>query len=438
MYRKTLAVIIFGLAEALLLTAVSVGSAEWFAGQWGQSIRYSVVGFVLGLGYLLSSAAIAHRISKTDDIRKIYLLRSACASTSVVLLFAFLYLSQIGAEISRLWVLSSSGAAFIMAFTGAPLMTGYLRGILGSTRTILVLADSELGTEDAAALDALTLQDLRFTYAPISSIYKPEPSLAEYDEIWCWEPTPSSYQQISRIVGLSPVPVTILRDPTRVGASAWQTRQIGRFEGMTTSASEKKTLQLALKRGFDISVAILLLFILSPALLMLGLLVKCSSKGPVFYRQGRITQHGRAFTILKFRTMLVVQHDEVKGMWGAEGSKPVTKVGSVMRRFSLDELPQLVNVLLGDMSLVGPRPERKEFVYEFAEKIPRYMQKHLMPSGMTGLAQISGAKGDTDLHRRIALDIEYIDSWSFALDLYILSKTLHVAFIAPLKKPGGG
>src|SRR6202171_196887 len=183
------------------------------------------------------------------------------------------------------------------------------------------------------------------------------------------------------------------------------------------------------KRAFDLVLSSLLLLLLSPLLLAIAAVVKATSKGPVLYAQERVGLDGKAFRMLKFRTM---QTDaEAKGPRYAEDRDPrVTRIGSWLRRSSIDELPQLWNVLLGDMSLVGPRPERPVFIDQFRRRIPRYQLRHMVKSGMTGWAQIHGLRGNTSIQKRVEYDLYYIEHWSLLLDLKILARTLAFGFLS--------
>jgi putative colanic acid biosynthesis UDP-glucose lipid carrier transferase len=179
---------------------------------------------------------------------------------------------------------------------------------------------------------------------------------------------------------------------------------------------------LLVKTIEDFVLSLLIVILLSPLYLLLAILVKVSSPGPVFYRQARVGWNGEIFEILKFRTMPV--NTEKEGVvWGNSADKAVSPISRWMRKTSLDELPQFFNVLSGDMSIVGPRPERPEFVEKFKEEIPGYMKKHLVKAGITGWAQIHGWRGDTDLKTRIEYDLFYIDNWSLMLDLKIIFYT---------------
>lgn len=182
--------------------------------------------------------------------------------------------------------------------------------------------------------------------------------------------------------------------------------------------------QLVFKRIFDFVCSFVGLIILSPVLILIALLVKLTSRGPVFYIQTRIGMDGKHFRMIKFRTMVTGAENGTGPIWSPPNDSRVTAVGRVLRKFSIDELPQLFNVLAGQMSLVGPRPERPELVEKFKQNIPRYMLRHSVKTGMTGWAQVHGLRGNTPLDKRIEFDIYYIQNWSFRLDLQILWRTL--------------
>ncbi len=178
------------------------------------------------------------------------------------------------------------------------------------------------------------------------------------------------------------------------------------------------------KRVFDIVVSATVLVLASPLMALIALAVKLSSPGPVFYRQTRVGLDGRKFKILKFRSMIANAEEQTGPVWATPDDPRVTRVGRFLRRWNLDELPQFWNVLRGDMSLVGPRPERPHFVKRFRENIPRYMARHRVKCGITGWAQVNGLRGQTPIEERIAYDLYYIEHWSFWLDLKILFLTL--------------
>ena len=159
--------------------------------------------------------------------------------------------------------------------------------------------------------------------------------------------------------------------------------------------------------------------------------VRLSSPGPVFYGQERMGLDGQLFTMLKFRTMTANAEDDTGPVWATNDDPRRTRLGRFLRRFSLDELPQLWHVLVGEMSLVGPRPERPEFIHEFRKKFPGYMLRHKMKGGMTGWAQVNGCRGNTPVENRLENDIAYLRRWSLLFDLKILVLTFVRAFKDP-------
>ena len=175
------------------------------------------------------------------------------------------------------------------------------------------------------------------------------------------------------------------------------------------------------KRAFDAAVSLLLLVLLSPLFLVLSIAIKLSSPGPIFFRQERIGLNKRTFVMYKFRSMKI--NDRQDTAWSTSMDDRRTRIGALLRKTSLDELPQLFNTLKGDMSLVGPRPEIPYYVEQFRETVPLYMVKHQVRPGMTGWAQVNGYRGDTSIPARVEHDLWYIENWSLGLDLKILFKT---------------
>ncbi|HSQ34727.1 MAG TPA: exopolysaccharide biosynthesis polyprenyl glycosylphosphotransferase, partial [Candidatus Binatia bacterium] len=178
------------------------------------------------------------------------------------------------------------------------------------------------------------------------------------------------------------------------------------------------------KRIFDFLVSLAACIFFLPLIALTALVLKLDSAGPVFYLQTRVGLDGRIFKMIKFRTMIRNAEKETGPIWSPQNDARVTRVGRVLRKFSIDELPQLLNVLSGAMSLVGPRPERPELVEKFKESIPRYMLRHRVKTGMTGWAQVHGLRGNTPLDKRIEFDIYYIQNWTLRLDLEILFRTI--------------
>lgn len=208
--------------------------------------------------------------------------------------------------------------------------------------------------------------------------------------------------------------------------------RIEHFEGMPVirlNDSPIDDLAWVLKRAIDIVVSGLGLVFLSPVLLFIAALVRLTSHGPVLYAQERMGLDGRTFPMYKFRSMRSDAEAHSGAVWARRGDDRRTPIGGLLRKSSLDELPQLWNVFVGQMSLVGPRPERPVFVQEFRQRIPAYMLRHKVKSGITGWAQVNGWRGDTSLIERTACDLYYIQHWSLDLDIKILIMTLWRGFI---------
>lgn len=186
---------------------------------------------------------------------------------------------------------------------------------------------------------------------------------------------------------------------------------------------------MVIKRVMDIVGSLFGIIITSPIMLVCALLVKFTSSGPVIFKQERVGLHNKPFYMYKFRSMAVLPTKEEKKAWTVRNDPRVTGVGKILRKTSLDELPQLFNILKGDMSLVGPRPERPLFVEKFKEEIPRYMVKHQVRPGLTGWAQVNGLRGDTSIRKRIEYDLYYIENWTIGFDIKIIFMTFITGFI---------
>jgi exopolysaccharide biosynthesis polyprenyl glycosylphosphotransferase len=180
-----------------------------------------------------------------------------------------------------------------------------------------------------------------------------------------------------------------------------------------------------IKRTFDLVLASSILFIASPFLLIIAILIKLDSKGPIIYFQERIGLNGEVFQVIKFRSMRTDAEHATGPVWSNKYDSRATRIGKILRRLSLDELPQLINVIKGDMSVVGPRPERQHFVEQFKKEVPRYLERHRVRTGMTGWAQVNGLRGNASITERTKYDIYYIENWSLTFDLKIIFKTIH-------------
>jgi len=236
----------------------------------------------------------------------------------------------------------------------------------------------------------------------------------------------SSHQELVGIISLcerEKVGIRVFPDVFQIMASEVGIGDLGGLPLLTIRDVALQGWRRTLKRGMDVVFSAIALVLLSPFLLLTALLVKLDSPGPVFYIQERMGLDAVPFKMIKFRSMRTDAEQDGPG-WTTPDDPRRTKLGSIMRRFNIDELPQLINVLIGDMSLVGPRPERPVYVEQFRQSIPRYMDRHREKAGITGWAQVNGLRGDTSIIERTKYDLWYIENWSLALDLKILIRTV--------------
>ena len=243
-------------------------------------------------------------------------------------------------------------------------------------------------------------------------------------------PGEASHRVIARCVGvLSTLPVSIHLDagPALDSVPTTEVQRIGQLAALTLAEQPLGPLQSFVKRGFDIAAALFGLILLSPLFLVLALLIKLDSKGPVFFRQRRRGYNQREFRILKFRSMTTLDDGDVVRQ-ATVGDARITRMGRILRKTNLDELPQLWNVLVGDMSLVGPRPHAVAHDQAFEKRIGHYPRRLNVKPGITGWAQVNGLRGETDtddkMARRVEYDLHYIDNWSIWLDFYIVFLTI--------------
>lgn len=255
---------------------------------------------------------------------------------------------------------------------------------------------------------------------------------AAYDQIWIAYPL-EDYQRVKdMMLKLKHVAkdVRFITDISALGVINQTASKIGMLPIIDIRATPLSTPSAQfLKTLEDRVLASVILLLMSPLMLLIALCVKLSSPGPILYRQKRVSINGQAFSMLKFRSMPVDAERETGAIWAKPDEHRATAFGAFLRKTSLDELPQFINVLKGEMSVVGPRPERPELIEKFKEEIPLYMQKHLVKAGITGWAQINGWRGNTDLYKRIEYDLYYIQHWSLWFDFKIILLTIFKGFI---------
>jgi Undecaprenyl-phosphate glucose phosphotransferase len=237
----------------------------------------------------------------------------------------------------------------------------------------------------------------------------------------------SRYDEARRVfdaLSQSLVEMHLVADVPNLAGLSLTTTYVGGLPIVGLRESPHFGLNVVVKRAMDVALSLTALLLLSPLLALIALLVKLTSPGPVFYRQERCGLNGRTFFMLKFRSMREGAEQQTGAVWARKDDPRRTRFGAFLRRSSLDELPQLFNVLMGDMSLVGPRPERPVFIQQFSRTIPGYMARHRVKAGITGWAQVHGWRGNTSLRKRIQYDLYYITHWTPWLDLRILWMTV--------------
>lgn len=384
--------------------------------------------------------------SLVEEVRSITL-----AWLSVLLiLFAFAFAMKMGQNFSRGWAGSWAVLGLICLVSFRVILRSVLRWIRRkglNRRRIVIVGATDLGYEVAKRLerspwtglqlmgffcDAKREVDASDGAGPIlGGLSDIGAYVADHtiDQVWITMPLKDEDKVRAVLDELRHAMVDIRFVPNIFGFRLLNhsVTEVAGLPVLNLSATPMHGVNRMVKAMEDRLLALVILLLISPIMLLLAVAVKLSSRGPVFYRQERIGWNGEAFNMLKFRSMPVdVEKDGVS--WGGAQNKTLTRFGAFIRKTSLDELPQFLNVLKGDMSIVGPRPERAVFVEQFKEEIPGYMQKHLVKAGITGWAQINGWRGDTDLKKRIEYDLFYIENWSVWFDLKIIVMTFVKGF----------
>lgn len=379
-------------------------------------------------------------------------IRSLISSWSAVFLglLAFIVFTKYGDFYSRTWLLfwyASGLIALIVSRIILRSFLGYLRRRGLNQRHIVLVGSGELGQRVASKIKdaAWTGLSIAGFFSDIPGQHHHCPAIAgipdlggiadvvdyvekhDIDQVWIT----MSLKHIDKIRKLIDelhtvaVDVRLIPDIFSLRLLNHSVSEIDGIPVINMSVTPMVGANKLAKWLEDKLLAMCILLLISPLMLVIAIMIKLDSPGPVIYRQERVSWNGRRFKILKFRSMPVNVDEKTGGpVWGHAQQKQPTTVGRFLRKTSLDELPQFFNVLKGDMSIVGPRPERPVFVEKFKSDIPSYMQKHLVKAGITGWAQINGWRGDTSLVKRIEYDLWYIENWSLWLDLKIIFWTL--------------
>ncbi len=438
--------------DPILIIAVGCIAYRWYLGSFALPPNYwvALMGMAL-LSTLVFPAADLYRpkrgASIAEDLQALASGWLIMATIGVLITFA----TKTSDTYSRVWVASLMiGGLFAHAWlrVSMRLTLRWLRRRGYNLRHVVIVGAGELGREVATRL-----REAPWSGYALRGFYDDAPGLAGsmidglpvlgtidslyadiekdgVDQIWIALPLRDEgrIRQLSSALQDYPVLLRYIPDIFGFELLRHSFSEIAGMPVISLTDSPMEGASRVLKATEDLVLATLSLIVAAPLLVIIAVAIKLTSAGPVFYRQERVTWNGRRFVMLKFRSMPENAEAGSGPVWPGQASPRSTRLGGLLRRYSLDELPQLLNVLVGDMSLVGPRPERPEFVEQFRKDVPGYMQKHLVKAGMTGWAQVHDLRGSSDLATRIQYDLYYIDNWSLWLDFRILTMTVSHVF----------
>ena len=434
--------------DPLLVALVGIVAHRAYLDEWTLPERYALA--VFGMSFVCAALfpfvglyAPQRGVTFFEEVRRLVNGWLLLATTW----FAFLFLSKTGSDFSRVWSIVWIVAGFLVHLGARGAIRTTLRALRKrgyNVRRIAIVGAGELGREIAQRLRRMPWSGLE-----IRAFYDDNPALlgatiegtavcgpvdrllrdldaGALDQIWIALPLRAERRIREVLEGLRrhSVQVRFIPDIFNFTLLHHSMTEIAGLPVINLTESPFEGANRLLKRLEDTLVSSTVLLLASPLMLLIAIGVKLSSPGPVLYRQERVTWNGERFTILKFRSMPVDAEAETGPIWASRDERRATRFGAFLRRTSLDELPQFLNALRGDMSVVGPRPERPEFVQRFKEQVPGYMQKHLVKAGITGWAQVNDFRGDTDLHERVQCDLYYIENWSLWFDLRIIGLTV--------------
>jgi putative colanic acid biosysnthesis UDP-glucose lipid carrier transferase len=436
------------LLDPLLLATVGALAYGAYLGEWNIPERYVLA--IIGMSFVCTALfpfmglyAPQRGVTLFEEVRRLFNAWLLLAA----MWFAFLFLSKTGTEFSRVWSTYWIALGFVvhLAFRGGiRLVLRALRRRGYNLRHIVIVGAGVLGRDIAERL-----QKTPWSGLAVRSFYDDDASLRgttvhgvpvlgtvdqlvrdldekTIDQVWIALPMRAEVRIRNLLLGLRmhSVQVRFVPDIFNFTLLHHSVTEVAGLPVINLTDSPLEGVNQVLKNVEDFVLSSLFLLFVSPLLALIASGVKLSSPGPVFYRQERVTWNGERFQMLKFRSMPVNAEAQSGPVWAMRDEQRATPFGAFLRRMSLDELPQFINVLRGEMSIVGPRPERPEFVERFKQEIPGYMQKHLVKAGITGWAQVNDFRGNSDLHERIRYDLYYIENWSVWFDLRIVALTI--------------
>ena len=446
--HATLFLGVLRLADPLLVVVVGLLAYRYYLEEWLPPEHYLLFlaagAMAVAVLFPLFKLYEPQRgVSLTEELRRLVLAWGMLAAITSAVLFA----TKTGISFSRVWVglwLVSGLLATVAARVSIRLVLRSLRRRGRNLRHIAIVGAGTLGRTIAERLAEASWAGFRVVGffdddpatrgttvagAPVLGSTDALPDGLDrngVDQVWIALPlrAEARIREILDLLQTETVDVRFVPDIYNFTLLHHSMTEIAGLPVINLTESPLQGANAVIKAIEDFVLSSVILVLASPLLLIIALGVKLSSPGPVLYRQERVTWNGERFTMLKFRTMPVDAEAASGPVWADRSQARTTPLGAFLRRTSLDELPQFFNVLRGEMSIVGPRPERPEFVERFKQEVPRYMQKHLVKAGITGWAQVNDFRGNTDLRERIRYDLYYIENWSVWFDLRIIVLTL--------------
>jgi len=434
-------------ADPLFVVLIGVLAYRSKFDSWDLEARYVTALLAVALiAFVVFSTLRLHQsqrgVSFAEELRQLFIAWLVMGAIGIV----FLFLTKTGAQFSREWALVWITGGFLAHAASRAVVRSTLRALRRrgrNLRHVVIAGAGPHGREIAARLKAAPWSGLNvrgfYDDSCADTIVDDLPILGSVDriahdcaqdnapdQVWIALPLRAEdrIREVLNALRQTTAVVRFVPDIQSFHLLHHSVTEVVGLPVLNLTDSPHTGIDSTLKTLEDYVLGGLFAIVTLPLCLVIAVGVKFSSPGPILYRQERVTWNGHRFRMLKFRSMPQGVEADTGPVWSRNGEARATRFGAFLRRYSLDELPQLLNVLRGEMSLVGPRPERPEFVREFRRRIPGYMQKHLVKAGITGWAQVSDLRGDSDLEQRIQYDLYYIDNWSLWFDLRILALTL--------------
>ena len=405
-----------------------------FNGQYAPTIYYTQLPLFACLIFTLIANKIYYPRNRSDFFQSL-ISTVGIWSITCTLIFLGIFFTKTGSDFSRAWL----ALWFLFVYAGLLIIRvlNHLCSRSLSAKRIAIIGKGPAASDLCKRIKANRSCGLLLTrHIELEDINSISNLHQEFlDEIWIALPIDytNHLQNIIHMLNKSSASIKFIPDLFTFRLINHGASEVLGIPMLDLTTSPFVGSNLLLKSAEDLLLSICILILISPILLFTAIGVKLTSPGPIFYKQERVGLNGKIFQMLKFRSM-PAETEKNGVVWGGSDSKVAHPFGAFIRKYNVDELPQFFNVLRGDMAIVGPRPERVEFIYEFADRIPNYMKKHLVKAGITGLAQVHGLRGDTDLNKRIEYDLFYIEYWSLWLDFKIITKTITQTFMPIINK----